>query len=189
MPATLFLIRHGETAWSLLGRHTSRTDLTLTEQGERDAGRLASKLQSVGFSHVFTSPRLRARRTCELAGLGASAVVEPDLAEWEYGDYEGLLATEIQARRPGWSIYRDGCPGGESAEAIAARADRLIARLRALEGNVALFSHGHMGRVVAARWIALPVTGAANFSLSPASLSILGWNQTRPVIAQWNALP
>jgi len=189
MPSQLFLVRHGETEWSLLGRHTSRTDLALTAQGERDAGRLAPKLAPVTFSHVFSSPRLRARRTCELAGLGSSAVVEPDLAEWEYGDYEGLLATEIQGRQPGWSIYRDGCPGGESPEAVSSRADRLIARLRALEGNIALFSHGHMGRVIAARWIALPVTGAACFSLSPASLSILGWNQTRPVIAQWNALP
>jgi len=189
MALQLYLFRHGETTWSLTGQHTSRTDLPLTDQGEQDARRLADRLRGVSFTHVLTSPRLRARRTCELAGLGTGAVVEPDLAEWEYGDYEGLRSTEIQALRPGWSIYRDGCPGGESPEAVVARFDRLLGRLRALDGNIALFSHGHAGRVLATRWIGLPVTAVQNFSLNPASLSILAYNQAVPVIVQWNLVP
>lgn len=186
----LYLLRHGETAWSLAGRHTSRTDLPLTARGEHEARQLAERLQTVTFSHVFTSPRLRARRTCELAGLGAAAEIEPDLAEWDYGDYEGLTSSEIIRDRPTWNIFRDGCPRGETPAAISARTDRLLARLRALTGNVAVFSHGHLGRVLAARWIGLPVDEAQSFLLSPASLSILGYehdNAAAPVIALWNA--
>jgi probable phosphoglycerate mutase len=188
MALQLHVIRHGETTWSQTGQHTSRTDLPLTDRGEQDARLLADRLRGIVFTHIFTSPRLRARRTCELAGLGADAVVEPDLAEWEYGDYEGLRSTEIQALRPGWSIYRDGCPGGESPEQIIARLDRLLTRLRPLDGNIALFSHGHTGRVLATRWIGLPITAVQNFSINPGSRGILAYNGAVPVIAQWNLM-
>lgn len=189
MLKSLYFIRHGETAWSLSGQHTSRTDLPLTEQGERAARGLADKLRGVSFTHVFTSPRLRAQRTCELAGLGALATIAPDLAEWEYGDYEGLRSSEIAVRRPGWNIYRDGCPNGEMPAAISARVDRLLSRLWALEGDVVVFSHGHLGRVLVARWIGLSVTEAQRFSIDPASISILGFDQTAPAVSrilQWN---
>ena len=141
----VFLARHGETDWSKSGRHTGRTDLALSAQGELNARRLAGPLSGIGFARVLTSPMRRARRTCELAGLGAGAEVEPDLAEWDYGAYEGLTSAEILARRPGWRLFKEGCPGGESPARVEARADRLIARLRAMDGNVALFSHGHFG--------------------------------------------
>ena len=185
----LHLIRHGETAWSLSGRHTGRTEIPLTEEGERRARKLGEVLAAVQFSRVFTSPRLRARRTCELAGLGATAEIEEDLREWDYGDYEGRLSTEIHAARPDWNIFRDGCPGGETPAQISDRADRVIARLRTLEGNIALFSHGHFGRVLAARWVQLPVRDAQRFLLGTASLSLLGFehaNPAAPVIERWN---
>jgi probable phosphoglycerate mutase len=185
----IYFIRHGETAWSLSGQHTSVTDLPLLAQGEQAASKLSGQLQAVTFSHVFTSPRQRARRTCELAGLGAAAVIEPDLAEWDYGDYEGLRSAEIHLARPGWNIYRDGCPHGESPEQICARVDRLILRLRAHEGNLALFSHGHFGRVLAARWIGLSVIAAQRFQLGTASVSILEHENSHretPVISLWN---
>jgi broad specificity phosphatase PhoE len=190
MPARVFLVRHGETAWSLSGRHTGRTDLPLTEQGEQNARGLAGRMRATEFSRVFTSPRQRARRTCELAGLGAIAETEPDLAEWDYGDYEGQLSANILQARPEWNLFRDGCPNGETPAQVSNRADRLIARLRTLDGNVALFSHGHFGRVLAARWIGLPVSEAQHFLLSTASLSVLGYEHGRtdqPVISLWNA--
>lgn len=188
----VFLARHGETAWSKSGRHTGRTDIALSEQGESNARMLAHPLAGVGFSCVLTSPRQRARRTCELAGLGASAETEPDLAEWDYGDYEGLNSAEIENANPGWKLFRDGCPGGESAAQVSARADRVIARLKAMEGNVALFTHGHFGRALAARWILLPVGNGERFALETAALSILAYehmSSTAPVIALWNASP
>jgi probable phosphoglycerate mutase len=192
LPPRIYFIRHGETAWSLSGQHTGTTDLPLLEQGEQGARKLAPVLQAITFSHVFTSQRQRARHTCELAGLGAMAVIEPDLAEWNYGDYEGLRSPEIHATRPAWNIYHDGCPNGESPEQISARADRLILKLDAMEGNIALFSHGHFGRVLAARWIGLPVLAAQHFQLGTASVSILETEANHTphrVIAQWNARP
>jgi broad specificity phosphatase PhoE len=191
MPAQIFLFRHGETAWSKSGQHTGRTDLPLNELGEQEAQALAEWLGTTKFNRVFTSPRQRARRTCELAGLGSMAEIEPDLAEWDYGDYEGLRTVEILKSRPDWNLFRDGCPHGEMPAQISDRADRLVARLRALEGNVALFSHGHFGRVLAARWIGLPVDAAQRFLLSTASVSILGYehsNVAEPVISLWNAV-
>ena len=183
----IYLMRHGETAWSLSGQHTSRTELSLTAAGEAAARKLAARLQPIAFSHVFSSPRVRAKQTCELAGLGASQVVEPDLAEWDYGDYEGLLSSEIHQSRPNWSIYRDGCPNGESPEQISARADRLVARLQAMTGNIALFSHGHFSRVLAVRWVGLPVAAASHLMISTASLSMLSLEHNRPAIALWNS--
>jgi len=188
--ARLYLMRHGETAWSLSGQHTGRTDIPLTEQGEQDARQLAERLRTVEFSRVFTSPLQRARRTCELAGLGKVAEIEPDLAEWDYGDYEGQRPADIRKARPDWNVFRDGCPGGESPAQASGRADRVIARLRTLEGNIAIFSHGHFGRVLAARWIGLEIRQAQHLLLSPASISILGYEHDLaevPAIVLWNA--
>ena len=185
----IHVIRHGETAWSLSGRHTGRTEVALTESGERDAVGLAALLGGVVFARVFSSPRVRARRTCELAGLGAAMAIEPDLAEWDYGDFEGLRSVEIHERSPDWNVFRDGCPGGESPDAVSDRADHLIARLRAIEGNIAAFTHGHFGRVLAARWIGLPVVQARGFFMSTASVGILGHEHhdaAEPVVEQWN---
>lgn len=186
----IYLVRHGETAWSLSGQHTGRTDIPLTEQGEKDARKLAERLRAVRFSRVFTSPLQRARQTYELAGLKEIAKIEPDLTEWDYGDYEGLRPSEIRKAQPDWNVFRDGCPRGESPSEISERADRLIARLRALEGNIAIFSHGHFGRVLAARWIGLSVRQAQAFLLNTASLSILGYEHNVPevsAIVLWNA--
>jgi len=183
----VFLARHGETDWSKSGRHTGRTDLALSAQGELNARRLAGPLSGIGFARVR-----RARRTCELAGLGAGAEVEPDLAEWDYGAYEGLTSAEILARRPGWRLFKEGCPGGESPARVEARADRLIARLRAMDGNVALFSHGHFGRALAIRWIGLPIGDGDRLLLDTASLGILAYERgdpAEPVIALWNSHP
>jgi len=191
MLSQLCLVRHGETAWSLSGQHTGRTDIPLTEKGEQDARKLAERLSTVKFSHVFTSPLQRARRTCVLAGLGEVAEIEPDLVEWDYGDYEGQRPADIRAARPGWNVFRDGCPGGESPAQVSERADRLIARLRTLEGNIAIFSHGHFGRVLAARWIGLEIRQAQNLLLSTASVSIFGYEHNLaevPAIVLWNAV-
>jgi probable phosphoglycerate mutase len=185
----IYLIRHGETEWSLSNRHTSHTDIPLTDQGERDARKLGERLLGLRFSQVFTSPRQRARRTCELAGLDPVAKIEPDLAEWDYGDYEGQHSMDIRKGRPDWNLFRDGCPHGEMPAQVSDRADRLIARLRAVDGNVALFSHGHFGCVLAARWIGLPVIEGQHFLLGTASLSILGCEPNCPevpVIERWN---
>lgn len=188
----LYLIRHGETAWTVSGQHTGRTNIPLTPQGEQEARALGEELTTVRFTRAFTSPRQRATRTCELVGLKALAAIEPDLAEWDYGDYEGRRSDEIRAQRPDWSLFRDGCPNGELPESISARADRAIALIRMLQGNVAVFSHGHFGRVLAARWIGLPMSAARHFMLSTASLSILR-DEPRgpdgPAILLWNAVP
>jgi probable phosphoglycerate mutase len=186
MHPRIYLIRHGETEWALSGRHTGRTDIPLTARGEEQARMLASRLRGLAFARVLTSPRRRARQTCELAGLGTTAATEPDLAEWDYGDDEGQTSAEILATRPGWNIFLDGCPHGESPAQLSARADRLIARLRAGEGNVALFTHGHFGRALGVRWIGLPVAEAQRFLLGTASLSVLG-HSTEPVIETWNS--
>ena len=165
-PLRLYYVRHGETAWSLTRQHTGRTDLALTETGESEARALAPWLSHLTFSHVFTSPLQRARRTCVLSGLGDAAETEPDLAEWNYGDYEGKLSRDIRIDHPGWNAFVDGCPGGEMPGEISDRADRLILRLRSLTGNVALFSHGEFAGVLATRWIGLPVsrTNSARFT-------------------------
>ena len=184
----LYFMRHGETAWSLTGQHTGKTDLPLTEHGEAEARTLAPLLQGIAFDHVFTSPRRRARRTAELAGH-ASAIVEPDLAEWDYGDYDGIRIDEIRVTRPDWDIYVHGCPGGESPEAITARADRLIAKWSSLSGRVAAFFHGHFGRVLAVRWIGLPLGMAKHFAIDTASRGILDRDPARggrARIVQWN---
>ncbi len=188
----LYYVRHGETEWSRSGQHTGKTDIPLTAHGEGQARALAPWLRKIPFTAVLTSPRQRARSTCALAGLGGKAEIEPDLAEWDYGEYEGLRSDEIRERRPGWTVFRDGCPNGETPAAITDRADRLIARLVAMTGNVALFSHGHFGAVLAARWLGLPVIEGQHLLLGPASLSILGNNPSHPdvrVIALWNASP
>lgn len=185
----LYVIRHGETLWSLSGQHTGRTDLELIERGEDDARAIGRVLEQTAFDYVFTSPRVRARRTCELANIGPAAVLENALAEWDYGDYEGLRSAEICLQNPAWVLYRDGCPHGETPEQVRARADRLLARLRGLAGNVALFTHGQFSSVLAARWIGLPVVHAQHFPLGTASLGILSYalhHREVPVIEQWN---
>ena len=189
-PLRIFLVRHGETAWSLTGQHTGLTDLALTTSGETQGRALAPALAEIAFAMVLTSPRRRARETCELAGLGDRAEIDPDLAEWDYGAYEGLRTAEIRAVHPGWSVWRDGCPEGEMPDDISARADRVIARLRNAVGTVALFSHGQFGRVLAARWLGLPARDGQGFALAPASVSALGFEDgdpSRPVISLWNA--
>jgi len=183
----VYLLRHGETEWSRGGRHTSVTDLPLTENGRMAARRLQPILAKEIFEMVFTSPLRRARETCELAGLIKSATVEPDLVEWNYGEYEGLTTQEIRLARPEWSLFHDGCPGGESPEQVASRADRLIAKIRDTTGNVALFAHGHIFRVIAARWIDLPVNHGERFLLDTATLSVLGYYYETPAIKTWNA--
>lgn len=186
------LVRHGETAWSLSGQHTGTTDLALTAHGEEQSRALAPWLAQTGFAQVWVSPRLRARQTCALAGLAATSAPEPDLAEWDYGDYEGLTSLEIGKVRPGWNVWRDGCPNGETPADVAARADRVLARLRTVQGRVALFSHGHFGTALAVRWIGLPLEAGQHFALHAASLGVLGHATHHPqtrVIALWNATP
>jgi len=184
----VYLARHGETAWSLSGRHTGRTDIPLTERGEQNARRLRGRLEGITFTEVLVSPLQRARRTCELAGFAALASVTPDLVEWDYGDYEGRLTPDIQRDRPGWYLYRDGCLGGESLAEVSVRADRVSARLRADGGRDLVFGHGHFTRVLAARWMGLTSKDARHLMLSIASLSILGSEHTRddPAILLWN---
>ena len=184
----VYLVRHGETAWSLTGQHTGRKDLALTERGERDAKSVGDRLKGITFVKVFTSPLQRASRTCELAGYGSIAQVDPDLTEWDYGQYEGRRAAEIVAERPGWQLFRDGCPGGESPEQVAIRADRIMHRTRAIAGNVLLFSSGHLLRMLAARWLGLPALSGGLFHLSTSSISALGYehNLSQPIIRFWN---
>ncbi len=184
----VYLARHGDTAWSLSGQHTGLTDLALTPLGERNARRLGERLRGLAFAKVFTSPLQRAARTCELAGFGAVAETEPDLVEWDYGNYEGRTSAEIRAARPDWRLFRDGCPGGESPAQVVARADRVIARVRAIESDVLLFSSGHILRVLAARWLGLDASGAALLVLGTATLSALGYehNRDEPAIRLWN---
>ncbi len=188
----LYFVRHGGTEWSQSGQHTGRTDIPLTVRGEDEARALRPLLDAVTFARVLTSPMQRARQTCELAGLGPAAEIVPDLSEWDYGAYEGQRSVDIRKERPGWNVFRDGCPGGEMPAQLSDRADRLIARLLALDGNVALFSHGHFGCVLAARWIGVPTVKGQHFALGPASVSILGHEPNHPtvrVIALWNATP
>jgi broad specificity phosphatase PhoE len=183
------LARHGETPWTISGQYTGLTDLPLTERGERNARRLAERLRGLSFAKVFTSPLQRAKRTCELAGFGAVAEIDRDLVEWNYGDYEGCHSADIHREHPDWELFRDGCPGGESPAQAAARADRVVNRVRAVPGNVLLFSSGHFIRVLATRWIGLEVTAnAKRFMLSTASLSAVGYEKelSRPVIRLWN---
>jgi probable phosphoglycerate mutase len=185
----IYLARHGETAWSLTGQQTGLTDLPLTERGERNAARLQQRLKGLTFAKVFSSPLQRARRTCELAGFGTVAEIDPDLLEWDYGKYEGRRTAEIRAERSDWQLFRDGCPGGESPVQVVARADRAVNRLRAVGGNVLLFSSGHFLRVLAVRWIGIELTAQArSFMLSTASLSAVGYEDSisRPVIRLWN---
>ena len=184
----VYLIRHGETEWSLNGRHTGITDIPLTENGRNLAKRLAPVLATERFALVLTSPLERARKTCELAGLGAHAEIDRDLMEWNYGEYEGLTPKQIDAQAPGWMIFTDGCPGGESPAQVSARADRLVARVRSVEGDVALFAHGHIFRVFAARWLELPATAGCHFLLDTATLSILSYYRKLPAIRRWNAM-
>ena len=190
MNPILYLIRHGETEWSLSGQHTGRTDIPLTALGEDEARELAPRLRVISFAHVLTSPRKRARQTCDLVGLENVPEIEPDLAEWDYGDYEGKKSVDIRLARPDWNVFRDGCPNGELPAQVLERADRLIARLRKLDGNVALFSHGQFGGVLAARWLGLPLVDAQHFPLGTASLSVLGFDPHHlevPVISLWNS--
>jgi broad specificity phosphatase PhoE len=185
----VYLARHGNTAWTVTGQHTGLTDLPLTQNGECNAQRLGERLKGMTFAKVFTSPLQRASRTAELAGFGAVAVTDPDLVEWDYGQYEGLTSAEILAKRPDWQLFRDGCPGGESPAQIGERADRVVERVRAVSGDVGLFSSGHFIRVLTARWLGLgPGTGGKYFLLSPASLSALSYehNLSHPVIRLWN---
>jgi broad specificity phosphatase PhoE len=184
----VYLARHGETAWTLTGQHTGRTDIPLTARGERQAQSLAQRLTGVVFARVLTSPLSRALRTGELAGFGGQAEIDADLQEWDYGQYEGQRTADIRQEHPGWDLFRDGCPGGESVEAVSTRADRVIARLRAVEGNVLVCSHGHFLRVLAARWLGLPAGDARYFVLSTAALSILGYEHTldEPAMRLWN---
>ena len=183
----IFLFRHGETEWSLAGRHTGRTDLPLTQHGEQEARRVGQRLRGITFSRVFTSPRLRARRTCELMELDAAAEVDADLAEWDYGDYEGRRTDEIHRERPDWNLFRHGCPNGEGPAAVSDRVDHVIGRLRPMEGNVALFSHGHVGRMIGGRWIGLAANQARRLFLSTASVSVLGYDHDEPALRLWNA--
>ncbi len=184
----LYLARHGETAWSLSGQHTGLTDLPLTERGERNARNLGPRLAGLTFAKVFTSPLQRATRTCELAGFAAAAEVDRDLIEWNYGDYEGLRTAEIHEKRPEWQLFRDGCPGGESPDQIGARADRVVSRVRAVKGDVLIFSSGHFLRVLAARWLGLEPVKGSLFMLKTASLSALGYENelSQPVISLWD---
>jgi broad specificity phosphatase PhoE len=181
------LVRHGETEWSRTGKHTGKTDIPLTDNGRRDAEVLRSLLAGRRFARVLTSPLSRAAETCRLAGLGDPAEKREELLEWDYGDYEGRTTPEIREQRPDWSLWRDGCPGGERPGDVAARVDRLIAELRELDGDAALFAHGHVLRVLAARWIELGPEWGARLVLSTATLSALGWERETAAVTLWNA--
>lgn len=182
----VYLIRHGETEWSLSGQHTGITDIPLTENGRKVAKRLEPVLAKETFALVLTSPLQRARETCELAGLGAGAEIDRDLMEWNYGEYEGLTSREIREKAPGWLLFNDGCPGGETPEQVGDRADRIIARARGDQGNVALFAHGHLLRVLAARWLGFPASAGRHFLLDTGTLNILSYYQGVPAIKGWN---
>jgi broad specificity phosphatase PhoE len=182
----VFAIRHGETAWSLSGQHTGTTDIPLTDNGRRLADRLRPALAKETFALVLVSPLQRARETCALAGLSDLALVEPDLMEWDYGNYEGLTPKQIHEARPDWLIFREGCPGGESPEQVGARVDRVMTRARGAEGDVALFAHGHVLRALVARWIGLPASGGQHFLLDTGTLCILGYYRDVPALQVWN---
>jgi len=187
LPA-VYLARHGETAWSLTGQHTGVTDLPLTERGERNARRLGQRLAGLVFAKVFASPLQRAARACELAGFGDAAEADRDLVEWNYGKYEGLRTAEIRAKRPDWQLFRDGCPDGELPDQVGVRADRVVSRVRAITGDVLIFSSGHFLRVLAARWLGIEPAAGRFFMLDTASVSVLGYEKSlsQPVIRLWN---
>jgi broad specificity phosphatase PhoE len=187
----VYLARHGETAWTISRQHTGVTDLPLTAQGEVEARRLGERLEGLAFTGVLTSPLQRAVRTCELAGFGSAAQVEPDLIEWNYGAYEGLTSADIHAERPDWQLFRDGCPGGETPNQVGRRADRVARRVRAMGGDVLVFSSGHFLRVFAARWLGLEPEAGRYFLLGTASLSAVGYEHDRsePAIRLWNEIP
>lgn len=182
----VFVVRHGETEWAREGRHTGRTDVPLTERGRRRAEGLRTEVATRSFSRVLVSPLARAQETCRLAGLGATAEVCDDLVEWDYGDYEGRTTPQIQAERPGWSLWVDGVPGGETVGDVGARVDRVIALARSAPGDVALFAHGHVLRILTARWLGLAPAGGRYFALDPAGVGRLGYEHGAPVIAAWN---
>jgi probable phosphoglycerate mutase len=184
----IVLVRHGETEWSASGRHTSRTDLPLTEHGRERARHLAGALGGRRFAAVFCSPLLRARETCELAGFGEVAVTRDDLHEWDYGEYEGLTTPQIRERQPDWSLWRDGCPGGESPRQVGERADRVLSAARDVGGDCLLFAHGHIGRVIGARWVEQPPSFGARLALSTGAVSTLGFERETEVVAEWNRL-
>jgi probable phosphoglycerate mutase len=185
---TIYLARHGETEWSRTGQHTGRVDLPLTPQGEIEAQRLGERLRKLTFGTVITSPLQRARRTCEIAGFAPVAVVNPDAMEWNYGDYEGITRAQVQETRPGWKLFRDGCPNGENATDVGERADRIVEAVHSLEGNVLIFSHGHFLRVFTCRWLGIDPSNAHCLALNTAALSILGFghDEDDPVIRLWN---
>jgi len=182
----LWLVRHGQTEWSASGRHTGRTDIPLDENGREQARELAATLAALPIALVLTSPLQRARETCALAGLGDGAVVDDDLQEWDYGDYDGLTTDEIRAARPDWTLWRDGCPGGETAAQVGVRADRVIRRARDAGGDTIVFAHGHLLRVLAARWIGLGPEAGALLALTTATVSLLGWEREQAVVRRWN---
>jgi len=185
-PGELWLIRHGETEWSLSGAHTGTTDLPLTAEGEKRAALMGQYLAARPFALVLTSPMMRARETCRLAGYGSSAQTEPNLMEWNYGDYEGRSTPEIRKDRPGWNLWADGVPNGESVEQVYARAAKVIERATGAEGDVALFAHGHILRILTACWLGLPANDGRLFALSTATLSVLGYEREQRTIARWN---
>jgi probable phosphoglycerate mutase len=183
----IVLARHGETEWSRDGRHTGRTDIPLTENGRREALQLREVLEGRSFARVLSSPLQRALETCRLAGLGDRAEISEDLVEWDYGEYEGITTAQIRESRPDWNLWRDGCPGGETAADVGRRADRVLAELEGVEGDVAVFAHGHVLRVMAARWVALPPESGALFALNTGTLSVLGYERETRVVRRWNA--
>jgi broad specificity phosphatase PhoE len=185
---TVTLVRHGETEWSLSGQHTGRTDIPLTERGRAQAEALGRRLAGTTFAAVFTSPLARAMETCKLAGFGDQAVATDDLMEWDYGDYEGRRTADIRVLRPGWLLWTDGVPNGETADDVRRRVDRVIARVRAVEGDVALFAHGHILRALAARWIDADVAMGGHLALTTGGISVLGWERELPAIDLWNDL-
>jgi len=182
----VWLVRHGETEWARMGRHTGRTDVPLTEVGRDQARALAQRLAGHAFERVLTSPLSRAAETTAIAGFGTVAVSDPDLREWDYGDFEGRLTEEIRVDHPGWSIWRGPWPGGETIDDVVARADRVLARIRGVDGDILVVAHGHLLRVLAARWLGLPPTSGESFALGTATISLLGWERETPVIERWN---
>lgn len=189
MARSVVLARHGETEWSLSLRHTGKTDLPLTEVGERQALALGPGLHAWTFSLVLASPLQRALETCRLAGYGKQAQVRPDLVEWDYGRYEGLTSQQIEELQPNWSLWRDGCPGGEKAQDVGRRADRVIAEVSHVDGDVLIFAHGHVLRVLASRWLGEPPDGGRHYALQTATLSVLAYEHAEPVIRLWNEPP
>lgn len=183
----IFLIRHGETEWSLNGKHTGKTDIPLTENGQKMAQQIQSFFKEKEIALTLTSPLKRARMTCELAGFGNTAKIDQDLLEWNYGEFEGLTSKEIQANFPDWNLFENGCPGGESPEQVKRRVDRVIEKIRDVNGNVILFAHGHILRTFAVRWLNLPISEGNHFILDPATLCVMTYSKNEPAMKVWNA--